>query len=521
MVALVTHLNLIRYATMSRNSHLTGAKMAMNVTAFAWPPPIAMREARPGLAAGSATESNLSRIASLVGVETPVDVGPQQPPKAVDGTNHTNLVDGVQRPDSPTVSHAAGAAEELRQIRGASLVGAETLTGVGPQLPPKAVDGTNQNFSVDNVHRPGSPTVSHATGGGTPLLNISSRVRAVVDRLDRLRTALLGEASYAAETLESNTLVVSHGAVKDGMRAVLPVQDGSTAGAVVNRTVDGDSPTTPPPHEPEEEVVFEPHSPHWPPDNGPHPSNNDEGYTTPPPSPYGWPPLLALIGELGLDTASAVGQSLHYAVVEYPNSSFTVLLCCVACRCIWNVWSGLTLNDAVMWRVLARNELTLGLPRDGQPVGLQRVPLNGDMEVLYDYVDSPWRNEYCWRHNLVTLLRRLGFGPHALLVQATSTNRRARLTAGRELLEYRDLIFNVRARVFNNLARETVREDNAMNRAVINREVLNVIRADRTLQQHPERMATLIEVIVASCFIDTVYDEIGREVAFGPTSRPL
>jgi hypothetical protein len=99
------------------------------------------------------------------------------------------------------------------------------------------------------------------------------------------------------------------------------------------------------------------------------------------------------------------------------------------------------------------------------------------------------------------------------------------MLAGRDLLAHRDTIFAIRAMVFNRLARETVRENNAMNRAIINREVLNVIRSQSARGmpfEHREVDASrLVDVIVASCFIDTIYDEIGQEVAFGPAGRPL
>ena len=175
----------------------------------------------------------------------------------------------------------------------------------------------------------------------------------------------------------------------------------------------------------------------------------------------------------------------------------------------------LGIDQQFLWKYVAGNDVTVGL------APLAPRPTTGELADMDDYVNGDWRNQFCWRHNLANLFEMIGLGAHGAVIRVKSKTRRVRLQAGRELLTYRDYIFDVRAKVFNNLARETVRENNAMNRAIVNREVLNVIRGDATLQANPFFCAKIVEATVAACFIDTVYDELGQEIAFGPAKRPI
>jgi hypothetical protein len=206
-----------------------------------------------------------------------------------------------------------------------------------------------------------------------------------------------------------------------------------------------------------------------------------------------------------------------WATTYFVLQTTAIIICVLAVSKMRREWE---LSERAMWQYVATNELNLGdSVANGAPI-LPRA-LENEAAMLDNHMHGEWRNQFCWRHNLANLLQMLGMDAEGAILRSRSATRRVRLAAGRELLRHRDIIFDIRARVFNSLARETVRENNAMNRAIVNREVLNVIRSDDRLRDQASRTARLVELTVAACFIDTIYDEIGQEVAFGPPTRPL
>lgn len=178
-------------------------------------------------------------------------------------------------------------------------------------------------------------------------------------------------------------------------------------------------------------------------------------------------------------------------------------------------------SEQKLWNFVAKNELEVGV----NIVNFGLTPAVGDLAAVNNSVHAEWRNKFCWRHNLANLMRKLGFTAEGVLLEATSQNRRSRIDAGRTLLEHRDTIFAVRAKVLNKLARENVIVDNDMNRSIVNREVLNVVRsmsvAGGPFFNRDADVSRLISMMVSSVFLQTIYDEIGDEVAFGPEGRPL
>jgi hypothetical protein len=306
-----------------------------------------------------------------------------------------------------------------------------------------------------------------------------------------------------------------------------------------------ETPTTPPPYEPGEERPFEPLSPGFPSDNGPHPVGEgvvEEGIETRPPSPVTWDDaiynfakeakrridattsLAQLFGEIGAAVVVGIARvvgAVDEILVSSPRT--TLVLVVVGGATIvatYRACSALELSTPVVWRHVAGNDLDLGSIPDGAVPQAGRA-FDPPLAAIDAALHNQYRNAFCWRHNLAVLFDQIGLVGQAELLRGASATRRARMDAGRRMLHVRDVVFSIRARVFNNLARETVREDNRMNRAIVNREVLNVMRADNSLNTDPHFCSIISEAAVAACFIDTVYDEIGQEIAFGPPGRPL
>lgn len=243
----------------------------------------------------------------------------------------------------------------------------------------------------------------------------------------------------------------------------------------------------------------------------------------------GWVKLGSMLGQVTIRGLAAIATSLcampQMAVFSGPfwllaSSSF--MSYCAYKMARWTYKEVSTrCSERMVWTFIAQTELGVG----ANVIDFVPTPLAGDSDVVDRFVHGEWRNRFCWRYNLARLLSNLGFDAEAILVASQSRVRRTRVDASRVLLHHRDTIFSIRAMVFNKLARETVRVDNAMNRAIVNREVLNVIRSMSAEGQPFARrdvdISRLIGVIVSACFIDTIYDEIGDEIAFGPAGRPL
>jgi hypothetical protein len=173
-----------------------------------------------------------------------------------------------------------------------------------------------------------------------------------------------------------------------------------------------------------------------------------------------------------------------------------------------------------VWRHVANTDFILG----NEDAGVERV-LDGDIDVLLSAARVPgevWAYGYniSWEENLVNFLTwlRLPADRLALIRTRLLERTRARRGARRLMLLERDRIFLVRNEVFTKISKEAVSRETEANRLIIARHVEETFSR---LNYPVSLRARIREACVNACFINTLYDEAGRELALGPPQRPI
>jgi hypothetical protein len=174
------------------------------------------------------------------------------------------------------------------------------------------------------------------------------------------------------------------------------------------------------------------------------------------------------------------------------------------------------ISDEEVWNYVAASEDDLGDPNVAQPLRPEVRAVGDDRELNdFDSKFSTWH----WRQQLITLLKTINILPELTTKwDAMIDKKRARRRAGLQMLYFRNLIFQVRNDVFTKVSREAVRDHTEINRLVIARHVeesMNSINVGTPLR------AKIREACVNSCFVNTMYDDAGMELALGPQRRPV
>ena len=186
-------------------------------------------------------------------------------------------------------------------------------------------------------------------------------------------------------------------------------------------------------------------------------------------------------------------------------------LLCVAYRALHP-----RISDEEVWSHVAATEDDLGDPNINVPLDPQVRAVGDDREQTdFDSLFSTWH----WRRQLVSFFRKINVLPEVTAKwDAMLEKKRARRRAGLQMLYTRDLIFQVRNDVFTKVSREAVREHNELNRLVIAR---HVEESMNSLQVGVVLRGKIREACVNSCFVNTMYDDAGLELALGPVRRPV
>jgi len=123
-----------------------------------------------------------------------------------------------------------------------------------------------------------------------------------------------------------------------------------------------------------------------------------------------------------------------------------------------------------------------------------------------------------WREQLLNFFERMGM-PRFFVnkYRAKITAARSVRRAGTALLHYREQIFLVRSVVHSRLGRESLIVENDATRLIVSRTVNEVMT---NLKLNLRVCDMIREACINVCFIDTMYDEAGKELKLGPRHRP-
>jgi len=173
-------------------------------------------------------------------------------------------------------------------------------------------------------------------------------------------------------------------------------------------------------------------------------------------------------------------------------------------------------NDLVRNPINIADPVAMGLLENTyDAVGTTHIAQDG-FQQMQNVFNGPLRAG--WREQLLNFMERMGMpnffvNKYRAKIAAAKSVRRA----GMALLHYREQIFLVRALVHSRLGRESLLVENDATRLIVSRtvnEVMTNLRLNLTLSD------MIREACINICFIDTMYDEAGKELRLGPPRRP-
>jgi hypothetical protein len=210
-----------------------------------------------------------------------------------------------------------------------------------------------------------------------------------------------------------------------------------------------------------------------------------------------------------LSGLNSVRQGLQQSDVNILMGILCFTTVLVGCCVLYLVVTSLRpTTRADVWEDVADVDEVLG----DQP-NLNRAADQRHVEMLDAINDASWRETLWTFFNWIRLdanwLNRM---------RARAERREARRRVDQKMLKMRDMIFNVRNTVFTKVSKEAVSKHTEANRLIVARHVEEVM--ERMSIQNPVR-GQIREACVNACFIDTVYDKAGREIALGPPRRPV
>lgn len=173
-------------------------------------------------------------------------------------------------------------------------------------------------------------------------------------------------------------------------------------------------------------------------------------------------------------------------------------------------------DDEQIWRTIAGTEDDLGDPLVVNPIDPEIIAYGNDRETAEE---NNIYSSLAWQTQLANFFDSIGFLP-ALVWKWRSRLRvkRGKRRAAIDMLNFRDLIFQVRSDVYTKVSREAVRDHNERNRLVVAR---HVEESMATLNIGSTTRAKIREACINACFIDTMYDSAGQAILLGPERRPV